>query len=186
VQTLHAAHLKESTWGSNLLRLVAIQDLIMIPLLAAPEQLHEFLHFQGELHNYKELAFRIFMILAFIRSSLWVGKKFINISVIAEKNTNGELFTLSIVALTLTMATLSEELELSLEAGALFSGICLIGSPHLPKILDAINPITSVFGGMYVKRESVAKRGRMKNAPRRFAPRGLGRIINTRQIDTSI
>ena len=44
-ETLHAAHLKESAWGGSLLRLVAIQDLIMIPLLALPEILHKILHY---------------------------------------------------------------------------------------------------------------------------------------------
>ena len=149
-ETLHAAHLKESPWGSKLLRLVAIQDLIMIPLLAAPEVLHKMLHFEGESHEYKTTALHFFAILIFLRVSLWLGKHYIEMSVKAEKNTDGDLFTLSIVAFALTMATISEELDLSLEAGALFSGICLMRSPHIPKILTAINPITSVFGGMYV------------------------------------
>jgi len=62
----------------------------------------------------------------------------------------GELFLLSVVAYALLMATVTEECELSLEAGALFAGIVLTKSQHLNPVLTAIKPITSMFGGMYL------------------------------------
>ena len=99
---------------------------------------------------FQEVFIHVVAIVVFIQTSLYIGKRIVEFAIKSKRNTEGELFTLCIVAYALTMATISEELELSLEAGALFAGICLLGSPHVPKVLGAIRPITSVFGGMYV------------------------------------
>jgi Kef-type K+ transport system membrane component KefB len=67
-----------------------------------------------------------------------------------RSHSEGEVFTLSVVAYALMMATFTEENQVSLEAGALFAGIAVMKSPHIDKILTSIRPITSVFGGMYI------------------------------------
>ncbi|GMH71519.1 hypothetical protein TrRE_jg12297, partial [Triparma retinervis] len=82
----------------------------------------------------------------------WSGKHVISI---AHRNDqsggeSGELFLLSVVAYALLMATVTEECELSLEAGALFAGIVLMKSGHLNQVITVIKPITSMFGGMYL------------------------------------
>ncbi|GMH82981.1 hypothetical protein TL16_g09444 [Triparma laevis f. inornata] len=162
-ESLHAAHLKESVWGRSALKLVAVQDLIMIPLLALPDVMHSVIeaeHENAEEKNreiindgYKHLFWRFAAILIFVRISSWGAKHLIFVAYKADKGwggPEGELFTLSVVAYALTMATFTEEVELSLESGALFAGIILMKSPHIAQVLTAIRPVTSVFGGMYL------------------------------------
>jgi len=48
------------------------------------------------------------------------------------------------------MSLLSEWLELSHEAGALFAGLVLMDTPHVQRAATAVEPLTSLFGGMYL------------------------------------
>ena len=57
---------------------------------------------------------------------------------------------MSVVAYALLIASMSERLKLSIEVGAIIAGIILMKSPYVPKVLASIQPITSVFGGMYL------------------------------------
>jgi CPA2 family monovalent cation:H+ antiporter-2 len=145
---LHAVHLKDSSWGANLLHIISIQDLIMIPLLALSEMGH------GEVNEYMSTLARMFFILVFFKTSSVCAKFIIAGARNAEQKANsegsGEIFTLSVVAYALTMATITEELHMSLEAGALFAGVILTNSPHIGLVLKSIRPITNVFGGMYL------------------------------------
>ncbi|GMH62792.1 hypothetical protein TrST_g12873 [Triparma strigata] len=162
-ESLHAAHLKDSVWGRSALKLVAVQDLIMIPLLALPDVMHSVMEAEHEIaknesgeimkDGYKHLFWRFVSILIFVKVSSWGAKHLIYVAYKADKGwggPEGELFTLSVVAYALTMATFTEEVELSLESGALFAGIILMKSPHIAHVLTAIRPVTSVFGGMYL------------------------------------
>ncbi|GMI30268.1 hypothetical protein TeGR_g3263, partial [Tetraparma gracilis] len=111
-ESLHAARLGDTGHGGSLLKLVAVQDIFMIPMLH------------------------------------WIA-----VALKADQlrsHSEGEVFTLSVVAYALMMATFTEENQVSLEAGALFAGIAVMKSPHIDKILTSIRPITSVFGGMYI------------------------------------
>ncbi len=153
-ESLHAAHMKDSVWGSSVLKLVAIQDLIMIPLLAFPELYHNFIaEEEGFVLSYGGLAMHISIVAVFFVFSFVFGKYWIAVAYRADHKpgqSEGELFTLSCVAYTLMMATFTEENQISLEAGALFSGVALMRSEHVGKVLISIRPVTSVFGGMYV------------------------------------
>lgn len=58
--------------------------------------------------------------------------------------------SLCVVGYALAMALLADRLNLSHEAGALFAGLVLVGTPHVDKAQRAVEPLTSLFGGMYV------------------------------------
>lgn len=57
---------------------------------------------------------------------------------------------LCVIGYALAMALLADRLKLSHEAGALFAGLVLVGTPHVEKAKRAIEPLTSLFGGMYI------------------------------------
>ena len=48
------------------------------------------------------------------------------------------------------MALLGDRLKLSHEAGALFAGLVLVGTPHVDRAKRAVAPLAALFGGMYV------------------------------------
>jgi Kef-type K+ transport system membrane component KefB len=54
------------------------------------------------------------------------------------------------VSYCLGLSLLAEWLELSHEAGALFAGLVLMDTPHVKKAAVAVEPLTSLFGGMYL------------------------------------
>lgn len=169
-ENLHAAHIASTTWGRGVLKMIAIQDLFMVPLLALPEiieSLYTFLldddrNLEDEEQDARmpsawpsisKVLCHMFMVTSFVKGSMLLARHIVNAAVVAEARMmghKGELFTLSIVAYALLMATISEELQLSIEAGAVFAGIVLMKSRHVPMILSSIQPITSVFGGMYL------------------------------------
>jgi hypothetical protein len=66
-ESLHTAHLKESIMGRKLLKIVAVQDLIMVPLLALPEIMHSLKHEGHEGETYKELFMRGLFVFAFAK-----------------------------------------------------------------------------------------------------------------------
>lgn len=57
---------------------------------------------------------------------------------------------LCVIGYALAMALLADRLKLSHEAGALFAGLVLVGTPHVDKAKRAVEPLTSLFGGMYI------------------------------------
>lgn len=164
-ENLHAAHLSNTCWGKGILKMVAIQDLFMVPLLALPEIIESLYEVRendedddgretvaGRL-GLRTMLLHLCVVTIFVKASMVLAKHVVHAAIIAETRMTGEkgeLFTLSVVAYALLMATLSEQLQLSIEAGAVFAGIVLMKSPHVPKILASIQPITSVFGGMYL------------------------------------
>ena len=50
----------------------------------------------------------------------------------------------------MAMALLADRLKLSHEAGALFAGLVLVGTPHVDRAKRAVAPLAALFGGMYV------------------------------------
>ena len=66
-ESLHAAHLKESKPGRKILKIVAVQDLIMVPLLAFPEIMHSLKHEGHEVETYKELFMRGLFVWVFFK-----------------------------------------------------------------------------------------------------------------------
>ena len=61
-----------------------------------------------------------------------------------------QLFTLAVVTYCLGMSLLFEWMELSHEAGALFAGLVLMDTPHVARAARAVEPLTALFGGMYL------------------------------------
>lgn len=131
-ESLHSAHLKNSNFGKKVLQIVAVQDLIMVPLLALPEIMHSLKHGHRQQETYEELFVKLFLVWLFVKVSIRLARHLISIAYRADQaNDGGELFTLSVVAYALLMATVTEKVELSLEAGALFAGIGEIGGSKL-------------------------------------------------------
>ncbi|CAB1121126.1 unnamed protein product [Ectocarpus sp. CCAP 1310/34] len=60
------------------------------------------------------------------------------------------LFTLAVVSYCLGVALVCERLDLSHEAGALFAGLLMVDSPFAQKAHARMQPLTSLFGGMYL------------------------------------
>ena len=59
-------------------------------------------------------------------------------------------FGLCVAGYALAMALVADRLKLSHEAGALFAGLVLVGTPHVDRARRAVEPLTALFGGMYV------------------------------------
>ena len=75
---------------------------------------------------------RIGVATVFLRGSMILAKNIISAANLAEARMVGEkseLFTLSVVAYALLIATMSDQLKLSIEAGAVLAGIALMRSP---------------------------------------------------------
>lgn len=162
-ENLHVAKIADTHWGKGVLKVISMHDLFMVPLLALPELLSSVNHFTGD--NVKEskenfalfaainILCRIGVATVFLRGSMILAKNIISAANLAEARMVGEkseLFTLSVVAYALLIATMSDQLKLSIEAGAVLAGIALMRSPYVPKVIASIAPITSVFGGMYL------------------------------------
>jgi Kef-type K+ transport system membrane component KefB len=149
--------------------MIAMHDLFMVPLLALPELLSSVVDFKGsdkadddddtvktdksEEWNFYNATVRIVLVVVFFKACMILGKHVVAAANYAQSRImgeKGELFTLSIVAYALLVSSLSDQLELSIEAGAVLAGIALMRSPHVPKVLASIQSITSVFGGMFM------------------------------------
>ena len=139
----------------------AMHDLFMVPLLALPELLAFISELaddddddiEAESTSLHAIAVQVGLIIAFLAFSVFIGKRVIGYASLAQARmmgAKGELFTLSVVAYALLIASMSERLKLSIEVGAITAGIILMKSPYVPKVLASIQPITSVFGGMYL------------------------------------
>jgi len=142
----------------------AIHDLFMVPLLALPELLAFISEFagdggddddavEGDAASFHAIAVHVGLIVVFLGFSVFTAKRVIGAANLAQARlmgAKGELFTLSVVAYALLIASMSEKLKLSIEVGAIIAGIILMKSPYVPKVIASIQPITSVFGGMYL------------------------------------
>jgi predicted Kef-type K+ transport protein len=160
-ENLHAAHIASSAWGKGVLKMIAMHDLFMVPLLALPELLAFISELaddddddvEAESTSLHAIAVQVGLIAAFLAFSVFIGKRVIGAANLAQARmmgAKGELFTLSVVAYALLIASMSERLKLSIEVGAITAGIILMKSPYVPKVLASIQSITSVFGGMYL------------------------------------
>lgn len=141
----------------------AMHDLFMVPLLALPELLAFISEFaiddgdddavEEDATSIRSIAIQAGLMVGFLGFSMFMAKRVIGAANLAQARlmgAKGELFTLSVVAYALLIASMSEKLNLSIEVGAILAGIILMKSPYVPKVLASIQPITSVFGGMYL------------------------------------
>ena len=142
--------------------LQAMHDLFLVPLLALTELLAFMSELggegrddddaiEGDATSFRAIAIQAGLIASFLGFSMFAAKRIIGAANLAQARmmgAKGELFTLSVVAYALLIASMSEELKLSIEVAAILAGIILMKSPYVPKVLASIQPITSVFGGI--------------------------------------
>jgi Kef-type K+ transport system membrane component KefB len=140
-----------------------MHDLFMVPLLALPEllsSLNQSVNSNDDdaldeiaIWGVTSILGKLALVAVFLKASTFLATHIIRAASYADGNltsVKGELFTLSVVAYALLVATVSDELSMSIEAGAVLAGIALFKSPYVPKVLSSIQSITSVFGGMYL------------------------------------
>ncbi len=113
----------------------------MLPLLALPEILESYW-----LHGLAAFEYVVAPTM-FVVISMLISKHIISFAVAINKDQNDELFSLSIVAYALMMATIAEDLGISIEAGAIFAGLVLIKSPYVLRVANSISSLSRVFGG---------------------------------------
>mmetsp|Transcript_31587 Transcript_31587/g.46617 ORF Transcript_31587/g.46617 Transcript_31587/m.46617 type:complete len:763 (+) Transcript_31587:140-2428(+) len=162
-ETLEAAHISHTQWGMGVLKMISIHDLFMVPLLALPELLASLTESINStvdnsdanipFRSVAKVVLKLMLVVVFLKISTFLATYVIRAASFADSRRNsakGELFTLSVVAYALLIATASDELDMSLEAGAVLAGVALYRSPYVPKVIESIQPITSIFGGMYM------------------------------------
>lgn len=147
---LVANRLRETGYGKTLIELMAVQDLLMAPLLSIPTAVKELLSEHGLVHMLPILA----CYAAAITGAAMLSKKYmpriINLRNRAENSLSLDLFILGLVSYCLLMSLLTEWMGLSHEAGALLAGLVLADVPQIGKAVVVMEPLTCLFGGMYL------------------------------------
>merc|ERR1711988_1273334 len=119
----------------------------MAPLLAIPTAISHIVWRRTGLALLGIAVMYSLLIGAIILAARSVVPRFMQLLSNPERALAPQLFTLAVVSYCLGMSLLSEWLELSHEAGALFAGLVLMDTPHVAR---AVEPLTSLFGGMYL------------------------------------
>ena len=151
--TAHALggnRLRETGYGKTLIELMAVQDLLMAPLLSIPTAVKELLFEYGVAYILPILGCYATAITAAALLSKRFMPRIINLRNRAENSLSLDLFILGLVSYCLLMALLTEWMGLSYEAGALLAGLVLADVPHISKAVAVIEPLTCLFGGMYL------------------------------------
>jgi Kef-type K+ transport system membrane component KefB len=150
MDTLVNTRLRETLYGTVVIEIMAVQDLFMAPLLAVPTALSHIAWQQSPLRLLQTFLFYAAGIVAVVVAARFAVPRFMQILSNPESSLAPQLFTLAISAYCLGFSLLFEWLELSHEAGALFAGLVLMDTPHVQKAAQAVEPLTSLFGGMYL------------------------------------
>jgi len=174
LSTLQEARLEETLFGHTIIELLSVQDLILAPLLALPTAVHELRQkthlgrgsFAGWLAGVAggylgACALVVFLARRVLPRALGaltrkeaqlLGDEEEEQLERAERRRGGSFaaFGLCVVGYALAMALLGDRLKLSHEAGALFAGLVLVGTPHVDRAKAAVAPLAALFGGMYV------------------------------------
>ena len=128
------------------MELMAVQDLFMAPLLAIPTAITEIL--------YKHSGWALIHVLGAYgiatAAAVLLSRRMLPRVLSALSSGAPEIFGLGVVSYAMAMSLLADRFSLSHEAGALFAGLVLIGTPHVKQAAAAVKPLTSLFGGMYV------------------------------------
>jgi|MDSY01.1.fsa_nt_gb CPA2 family monovalent cation:H+ antiporter-2 len=122
----------------------------MAPLLAIPTAISHIVWRRTGLALLGIAVMYSLLIGAIILAARSVVPRFMQLLSNPERALAPQLFTLAVVSYCLGMSLLSEWLELSHEAGALFAGLVLMDTPHVARAARAVEPLTSLFGGMYL------------------------------------
>jgi CPA2 family monovalent cation:H+ antiporter-2 len=168
LSTLREARLEDNLFGHTIVELLSVQDLVLAPLLALPTAVHELRSSShsrpggwmlGVVGGYAG-ALGVVVLLArralpralghLTRDREADARPDANASLRARRAASDASFGLCVVGYALAMALLGDRLKLSHEAGALFAGLVLVGTPHVDKAKRAVSPLAALFGGMYV------------------------------------
>ena len=155
--TLVQARLRDTVYGKTVIELMAVQDLFMAPLLAIPTAITEILYKYSGLQLVHVLgAYGVGIAGTVLLSRRLLPRVLATLAggapgdAGAAASATRELFGLGVVSYAMAMSLLADRFSLSHEAGALFAGLVLIGTPHVKQAAQAVKPLTSLFGGMYL------------------------------------
>ena len=165
--TLKEAKLEGTRFGHTIVEMLSVQDLVLAPLLALPTAVHELRERDQRKHPESSMVMwvaqvaggyiaAIVVVVLFARRALpralgalqRIGET--GDAQDAKKSATTASFGLCVVGYALAMALLGDRLKLSHEAGALFAGLVLVGTPHVDRAKRAVAPLAALFGGMYV------------------------------------
>ncbi|CAM9596913.1 unnamed protein product, partial [Pylaiella littoralis] len=149
------SRLGDTVFARMVVDLVTVQDLVMCPLLAIPTAImYAVEESQGPGSFVLRIAGCAVLLLVFVVASRRVLPLAMARLVLKDKDKTKEhssgLFTLGVVSYCLGVALVCERLNLSHEAGALFAGLLMVDSPFAKKAHACMEPLTSLFGGMYL------------------------------------
>ena len=175
LSTLHEARLEDTLFGHTVVELLSVQDLVLAPLLALPTAVHEL---RANSNRSRRGGWMLGVLGGYVASLLLVvlvarralpralahlthdrglppgPEKDASADTLkaqrARRAASDASFGLCVVGYALSMALLGDRLKLSHEAGALFAGLVLVGTPHVDKAKRAVSPLAALFGGMYV------------------------------------
>ncbi|CAM9541238.1 unnamed protein product, partial [Laminaria digitata] len=147
------SRLGDTVFARMVVDLVAVQDLVMCPLLAIPTAImYAVQENEGTGMFFPRITGCAILLLAFVVASRRVLPLAMQRLVLKDKKKeqSSRLFTLGVVGYCLGVALVCERLNLSHEAGALFAGLLMVDSPFAKKAHACMQPLTSLFGGMYL------------------------------------
>uniref|UniRef100_A0A7S2HHK2 Cation/H+ exchanger transmembrane domain-containing protein n=1 Tax=Octactis speculum TaxID=3111310 RepID=A0A7S2HHK2_9STRA len=150
MDTLVHCRLDDSLYGTVVIEIMAVQDLFMAPLLAIPTAISHIVWRYSGLRLFAIMTGYTVLIVTLVILARHTVPRFMQLLSNPDRALAPQLFTLAVVTYCLGMSLLSEWLELSHEAGALFAGLVLMDTPHVQRAAQAVEPLTSLFGGMYL------------------------------------
>ena len=162
--TLREARLEGTRFGHTIVEMLSVQDLVLAPLLALPTAVHELRERDQRKHPESSMVawlasvvggYVAAIVLVVLVARRALPRALGALQRIGESGDGDEeattaSFGLCVVGYALAMALLGDRLKLSHEAGALFAGLVLVGTPHVDRAKRAVAPLAALFGGMYV------------------------------------
>uniref|UniRef100_A0A7S2WDJ5 Cation/H+ exchanger transmembrane domain-containing protein n=1 Tax=Rhizochromulina marina TaxID=1034831 RepID=A0A7S2WDJ5_9STRA len=151
METLSQTKLRDCPYGRMVMEMLAVQDLFVAPLLALPAVLSR--------GKNKGVSTATVLLLAIVYSIMLIAIVLIARQIMPQcmqmlsspgRSLNPSLFTMAVTSYCLGLSLVCEWFDLSHEAGALIAGLVLVDSPHAQRTAQAIEPLASLFGGIYL------------------------------------
>lgn len=175
LSTLREARLDDSVFGRAVVELLSVQDLVLAPLFALPTAVSDFAYGSNKRGlDALDLAWLAATYTVLVVAVVVAARRVLPraLAVLGGEGTlpndvgrvkrrtlldaphrsaaRTASLGLCVTGYALAMALLADRLRLSHEAGALFAGLVLVGTPHVDKAKRAVEPLTALFGGMYL------------------------------------
>ena len=144
METLVQTRLRDSLYGTVVIEIMAVQDLFMAPLLAIPTAISHIVWRWTGAQLVGIVAGYTVMIVSLVVAARHSVPRVMQLLSNPDRQLAPQLFTLAVVSYCLGTSLLSEWLQLSHEAGALFAGLVLMDTPHVQRAAQAVEPLTSV------------------------------------------